>query len=431
MTALKISRAWTKQIFFTLTEHGAIRVLDALTTLILIRVLSAHDFGLFSVYQSGVAMALLFFPAIEIALFRDYSRLKREGTLAVELAVYRYFNYLKLAALVVLIFAISLVPQEAPWLVRVGLLSFAFALPFSQAFYSFMREPLRFEMRQHIVSLVGIAQRALLVLTLVILSRLAPNNVPLLLFAALGTYIAAGWGWWFTSREFFVGMPLVPEKAYAKIKKAFFHIVLWIHLGGVITQVIQTLDVFSLNVFNVDLAEIGRYGIALKAANFFQILPIALASSFGVYLARNHTKEERQKETSRVLKYSMLFIVLTFGLFILGMAVGKPLLAFLAKGKLEAESLARTTEYFRWQLAGVLILCAGYPLTTYLAIRGSLAKLFFQAGLPWLVLSGAVYFWSASHGVLVAAKANVLVASANIALHAFYYFRRRASDIAR
>lgn len=430
MTALKLSRAWSRQIFFTLTEHGAIRVLDALTTLILIRVLSAHDFGLFSVYQSGVAMALLFFPAIEIALFRDYSRLKREGTLAAELAVYRYFNYLKLAALLVLIFALSLAPQEAPWLVRIGLLSFAFALPFSQAFYSFMREPLRFEMRQHIVSIVGIAQRAFLVLTLIILSRLAPGNVPLLLFGALFTYIAAGWGWWFTSREFFQGMPLVPEHAYEKIKKAFFHIVLWIHLGGVITQVIQTLDVFALNIFNVELAEIGRYGIALKAANFFQILPIALASSFGVYLARNHP-EDRGKEPALVLRYSFLFVLLTGTLFALGMVVGEPLLAFLAKGKLDAESLARTSQYFRWQLAGVLILCAGYPLTTYLAIRGSLAKLFFQAGLPWLVISAVTYFWASSRGALIAAQANVIVASANIILHAFYYFRRRASDIAR
>src|SRR5689334_10208890 len=112
---MKLNRTWMKHVFFTLTEHGAIRVLDALTTLILIRVLAAPDFGLFSVYQSWVAMLLLFLPSIELALFREYAGLKKDGGLKRELGVYRYFNYVKLIGLLVLVVSLAFVPQQKPW----------------------------------------------------------------------------------------------------------------------------------------------------------------------------------------------------------------------------------------------------------------------------------------------------------------------------
>src|SRR5438046_1070214 len=104
-------KTWIRHIFFTLTEHGAIRVLDAATTLVLIRVMSGRHFGLFSLYQSWVGLMLLVLPSLEIALYRDYGRLKASGGLSRELRMYRTFNALKLAAALVLVAGLAFVPE--------------------------------------------------------------------------------------------------------------------------------------------------------------------------------------------------------------------------------------------------------------------------------------------------------------------------------
>jgi hypothetical protein len=97
-------------LFFTVIEHGMTRGLDALMTLILVMSLSTASLGSFVVYQSWVAILLLFFPALENVLYRDYAKIKNAGTLGEQIGIFRAFNFIKIAAAVVLAFACAALP---------------------------------------------------------------------------------------------------------------------------------------------------------------------------------------------------------------------------------------------------------------------------------------------------------------------------------
>lgn len=419
---MKINRRWAIHAFFTLLEHGATRGLDAVATLVLIRTLSAPDFGLFSVYQSWVSVLLLCLPAIELGLFREYGTLKREGRLASELGIYRSFNFLKIGVAAALAALLAFIPQDAPWSIRAALLALAFGLPLSHAVYSFMREPLRFEMRQHLVAILSAAQRALFILALIAASAFWPGESRALVALALSTYVIFGFAWARAARDLFAGGgQIAADGFWPRVRETFLKTVLWIHLNGVISQSIQTFDIFSLNLWRTDLAEIGRYGIALKAANFFQIAPLALISSFGVYLAKHRGELDPARERKLVALYSCGFVALCAALLLLGFAIGEPLLHFLAKGKLTHDGIVQTIQYFRWQLAGTMLYCASFPLTTYLGLHARLPSMFFRVNLPWAVISAALYIYSANRGPLAAARANVAVYACGSALFIAFF----------
>jgi O-antigen/teichoic acid export membrane protein len=82
-------RTWAIQTLYNVIEYGGVRFLDAVTTLILIRVLSLNEFGIFSFYQSVVSIILLFLPQPIMVLFRRYGELKKNNEL--EKALYSYF----------------------------------------------------------------------------------------------------------------------------------------------------------------------------------------------------------------------------------------------------------------------------------------------------------------------------------------------------
>lgn len=237
-------------------------------------------------------MLLLFFPAIELVLFREYSKLKSNGSLVHEMGVYRSFNIFKLVVGLALMGALSFVDKDADQITRYSLLVMAFLLPFSQSFFSFLREPLRFELKQHLVAILGMLQRMILIVFLVFAAFIWPNKSALLCMCGFMAYAVSGLMWSYslkqtlpelTQNQFIVW----DKKSWNRISEIFFSTVIWIHLSGVMTATIQTFDVFALGHFQVSLSEIGAYSVALKAANFFQILPVALANSFGVYLAHN------------------------------------------------------------------------------------------------------------------------------------------------
>lgn len=393
-------RIWTKQVFLTLFEHGAIRVFDALNTFVLIRVLSAESYGLFSVYQSWAALLFLFLPSLESALYREYGALRREGRLKRELAAYRRFNLFKLAGAIVMVFALAWIPREgsAPFSYgqKLGLLSFALALPFAQALYGLYREPLRFELKQFLVAMLSASQRVALLATMLICSVVAPGNIAVLTLTALVIYVVFGFVWAaFANRHF--GVPYSGKVRMAHLWEILGGTVLWLHINGVLTGFIQAIDTFMLGLARTDLAELGRYGISLKGANFFQILPVALVNSFGVYLGRHQGEKTWKDESRTVLLFTAAFVGLGAALYFGGYLVAEPLLSFLAKGKLDEESLARCVQYFRWQLFGIILLTVTYPLSTWLGARVSVKRIFIEVFLPWTVFASFLY-WRIAFG---------------------------------
>lgn len=107
-------------------------------------------------------------------------------------------------------------------------------------------------------------------------------------------------------------------------------------------------------------------------------------------------------------------------LFAIGMFLAKPLLSFIGKGKLDEIELATTLPYFQWQLAGLLIMSALYPLSTYLGARADLKKMTQSIFLPWIAGSSLIYFFAANKGALVTAKSNVAYALLNLLFYAYY-----------
>ncbi len=405
---------WMRQAVFTLAEHGFVRVLDALITYSLLRILTPPEFGLFSVYQSWVAMLFLFLPAIELTMFREYGQLKQENKLGEALGAYRFFNALKLIFAFGFVAILAMVPQGVlSYTARGALLAIALSLPLSQAIYSYMREPLRFEMRQGIVAFLSLIQRVLLILAFWGAAYFFKGEPLALLVLAGLAFLTAGAFWRIFSQKFLSGVDAYSPAYWATIRASFLGTVLWIHVNGVITQMIQTFDVFALNQRGISLIEIGHYNLALKTANFFQVIPVALASSYGVFLARRSHKKtepgefEYERRVSLIL--SLGFLAFCLGLFFLSAKVGAPLMGFLARGKASVMEIENAIIFFRWQVAGVLLYCVSYPVGTYLSARGELKKIVLFVNLPWMVLSVIFYSWAAKFGALEAAQANVAV----------------------
>ncbi|HRK01305.1 MAG TPA: oligosaccharide flippase family protein [Oligoflexia bacterium] len=400
--------AWSLHTFWTLAEHASTRILDAIVTIVLIRIFSTEQFGLFSIYQSWTGIALLFLPSLELALYRDYNRLKNQGSLARELSVYRQFNYIKMFVALMFAFAISLIPNDMNWTVRFAIVIFAFALPLSQAFYGFLREILRFELRTKWVALIGAVQRLVLIGAIIGVARLRPGDASAISGTAILIYVLFGWVWGVPLRGAFKVSKENFGKYLQRMKAILSSTVLWIHLNGVMAQFIQTLDTFFLGNLGVALETVGVYSITLKSANFFQVLPVALVNPFGVYLGRNAGNASFLEEAKLLKKMILGFVTLCGSLYLFGHFFALEILNAVGRGKISVENVDLALTLFRWQLAGVLLLCVTHPLTTYIGARCSLKAISKEIFLPWLIVAAIIYGVAAKFGgALWSAYANV------------------------
>ena len=367
--------------------------------------------------------------------------MRSENRLFSELRLYRFFNIIRLCLVVVFAFLFASFSKEQPYLVRLALIGLAFALPFSHSFYSFMREPLRFEMRQGLVAFLSVVQRVLLLVALLSVDHLWPGHLVVLVGAALGTYIVSGLLWRWAFRQHFaddigrrVHAALDRSAQARRVWVVFSSIVFWVHVNGVISQSVQTLDVFFLSHFDTALSDIAVYSLALKAANFFQMLPIALASSFGIYLARSKVPDTlvgHSRERGLALKLASVFVVGSVAMLMGGLLVAEPLLSILGRGKLaDPVVLSQAKQYFGWQLAGVLLLGAGHPITTYMGARVALPPLVLRVALPWALLSTGIFYWAARGGPLNTAQANLIVYGGFNLLMLVHFFCNRTTKVA-
>lgn len=379
-------KQWIKQSALTVFEHGATRVLDAILTLCLIRIMSSSEFGLFSVYQGQVGLLFLMLPALEDTFYRNYSRLKSENRLADELSTLKLFAYFKVAVCIVFV---------ALFFEKLSLMALAVAIPLSQASYGLMRESLRFELKQSVVTLVSISQK-LTAVVIVGIGLARGLELSLVVSAVIVSFALFGFVWRFSAatiepwQQKAVARPL--KARFLEIGKTLWHTVLWLHIMGMAIQIVPSMAPLWLHSRRVAIEEIALYSIALKAANFFQIVPLALMSVFAVYLAR--TRANARKELQLLGRSSLVFALLGFALFGFGCVIDTPLLSFLGKGKLDDAGLVRTASYFRWQLAGVVVLSMTYPLATYLTARLSVWRLCVFVYATWALLSAALFYYA-------------------------------------
>lgn len=429
---MRISREWIVHAFFTLVEHGAIRVLDALTTLVLIRILGGVHFGMFSVYQSWVGLILLMLPYAELSLYRDYGTLKATGELGPQLATFKTYNFIKLALAAVLAVSLALPEKGDIYSARVSLLGFAMALPLSQSFYGFMRDPMRFERQQHLVAIISSMQKICLIGAMVAAFFVFPGRMPVLFCSAMVVYVFFAFVWSKAARDAVPRARLSLGEFADRLKKIMRGTVIWIHINGVITGTVLTLDILMLNAVKADLEEIGRYSIALKVANFFQLVPMALANSFGVYLGKWQHAQNPRKEQKAMYALVAGFSLMCYALFRIAYHFGMPILDFIGKHKIAGDAFTRVMQYYYWQMFGLMIMAAVFPLSTYLGARASLKKITAWIFIPWFLFAAVVYRVAAGYGLLYAARANVVTYAALCAgMIVFYFANRKTFEVVK
>ncbi len=426
---MKISREWITHAFYTLVEHGAIRILDALTTLVLIRILGGVHFGMFSVYQSWAGLVLLMLPYAELSLYRDYGTLKATGELGPQLATFKTYNFIKLTLAAIIAIALALPEKGDIYIVRVSLLGFAMALPLSQSFYGFMRDPLRFERQQHLVAIISSIQKICLIGAMIAAFYLNPGNVPVLFGGAMAVYVMFAFVWAKAACNVVPRVRQSIREFAGRLKKIMRGTVLWIHINGVITGTVLTLDILMLNAVKADLEEIGRYSIALKAANFFQLVPMSLANSFGVYLGKWQHSQNVEKERKAMYILVAGFSVMCFILFKIAYYFGMPILDFIGKHKITGDAFTRVMQYYYWQMFGLMLMSATFPLSTYLGARAPLKKITLYLFVPWFVFAGVVYRVAAAHSLVYTARANVVTyGTLCLGMVVFYFVNRRTFE---
>lgn len=126
---------------------------------------------------------------------------------------------------------------------------------------------------------------------------------------------------------------------------------------------------------------------------------------------------------SLVVRYSCFFALLSALLLSLGFVFEESILTFVGRSKVNGTNLVRTVTYFRWQLAGIVLLCSSYPLSTYLGMRANLKSMFFRVFVPWLFSSVLIYAAAARQGAMFAAQANLAVYAVLMALLLIFNFR--------
>jgi O-antigen/teichoic acid export membrane protein len=423
-------------LLFSTAEHGSIRILDAVLTLLLIRALNVRDFAALVLYQSWVAIALLFMPALENSLYRSYGKLRSSGELGKQFQVFRFFNLVKGLFAVILVVSLAWIPIHSPtssdsltalgWRDRALTLGFAFFLPLSQALYGIYREPLRFELKASQIFWITFAQKATLALGVLALAAIGHASIEWISAMALAVLFFFGKAW---SVAFESGVPIgtgasLPTRALLKeLRTVLFSVVLWIHLNGAITVAVQTLDVYFLGKHGYSLAAIGLYGIALKAVNFLQVAALPFAQVLTVHLGRTSHLDSNRQNLDRVFATSTaLFLGIGITVFGAGYLLATPILTFLANGKYHPDELLMARDYYVWLLAGVCIYLQCFASGALISSRGNIRGFCVWVAAPWLLGSTVLYWWASKHSILAAAQMNAAVYALFFAGHIIYYF---------
>lgn len=408
-------RTWAIQTLYNVIEYGGVRFLDAVTTLILIRVLSLNEFGIFSFYQSVVSIILLFLPQPIMVLFRRYGELKKNNELEKALYSYKAFEYVKLGIILIVSVFLALDKTNELFIVKWMLVILAFSLPVSQSVFNNAREPLRFELKQKTVTYFSLIQRIITISFLFFVfyyfkqEENSQKKIVILVLGMLFIYFIFYFVWYGLLKNYiklkYYNFLLAIKDSLKTIKKE----VLFLHLNGVLFSVVQTIDVLCLKQASISFDEIGRYSLALKTANFFQVISYAVVATFSVYLGRKSHDSKVSDEIKKTKILSFYNMGFAFLLFIFSFFVAEPVLSFIGKGKITGVELMVTKSYFIYLVAGVLALSATHPISTLLQARYDLKEALKKIYIPWLVLSYLIYRLASIHSVLRVAQLNIVV----------------------
>jgi glycosyltransferase involved in cell wall biosynthesis len=424
---------WARHGVLNTLEHAITRISDAATSLILLWALSPEHFSKLALAQAAVAPLLFLFVSPEMVLYRDFGKWKAQGVscLAQRVHALRRFCWGKAQAGLFLSLVLGyFYPGAGGFTERASALIWAFSLVLAPQISGADREFLRIELRLKALNFLSLFQKLTLLLGTIAVALCGCRLPWLAVVAAFSAIATALLARGFSSRAFkMLGASEAalrgkggPSTA-SVIRESLEGFSIWVHLSGVCTNWVQTMDLFFLGIFSFPARVAGLYAASLKISNFANALPVALSNLFSVWIGRRtESKEGKTAERGRLSKLSVYLFMATAAQAVVLALVAPVLINALSHGRWSADERAQMSVWLDWILTGNVIISSTYLLGAWLTIRADIRKFFAQVVLPWSLVSAAMYACAAHRwGPTGVAQANVWISVVYVAVLGIFF----------
>lgn len=407
----------TKLTAFTVADVVAVRALNLLTMIVVIRSLPRADFGAVGMATGYLSVLALFALAPEAVLYRDYPAMKRRGEVNLYAGSFLLFGFLRTAVLVVM----AAVMGAVFWASGRGLLLASVFVVLGAANNVMMlqnvgKELLKVDFRQKTAFLLNLALGGALFGAMMAALSLSPRLGTYLAVFGTGALVSTGAWLALLLVRYRVTLPSLPEARKA-LRHAIGDFSLWNHLNGSTTKMLYDIDTAVLGLLGVSLVVIGNYSVALRVANVFFVLPMILQGTATIGLA-NVNREKSDLFVSLLLKYMLLLSALQIAGFAL---FGRWAIRTFITDK-DPDQIFRIGLVL---VSAVAVLNMARPLLSWVNARGRLRAAFLEVYLPSGLAGLAAYAAAtALWGEMGTAWANVGVYGLFLALLVLHVARR-------
>ena len=399
---MKFKASWFRNGFLNIFEHGLTRGFDAITTLVVLKVLPTEQFGIFAIAQAWVNVALFLFLSPESVFYRDYGHWVNEGPqgLSSRLRVVRKFAALKLPVFILLSVALALFSGRG--IDFFYALLWAFSITLGPQITGPDREFLRVDLKLKALNFSTLFQKVTLLggtLATVWFSGGNIRNLALVAFSSLVLSVFLCWALALSAlKEKFGDHPdsKLTQKSVPLPKGFLWNVLkdftLWHHLCGNVWNWVLSADVLFLSWAGFSERSVGLYSSATKLANLSQAFPMAMQSLFSIWIGRKAAEWIKSKNF-----FPKYFARIWSGYAAAVIAQGAVLwflapyfFAYLSKQKWSAEELIHVNLIFRWILVAAALIAFGNLHQSWFLLRTSTKKFFLKVMLPWGVLGGVL-----------------------------------------
>lgn len=414
---------WFRHGFLNTLEHGVTRFADALTSIVLLWSLSSESFSKLALAQAYVAPVLFLFVSPEVVIYRDFHKWKEEGrqNLTARLRIFRLFSWGKAQAALFIALLLALThPQQFSYIESFFAFIWAFSLVLAPQIAGPDREFLRLHLKLKDLNAISLYQKLALLGGTALVALLYPNSNTIIPFAiiaafsALSAALIASWRAKVALAQIPVGGQGTDLSVFSVLYDSLHGFSVWSHVQGILTNWVQSMDLFFLGLWGLPVRQIGLYAAALKLANFSSALPTALANLFSIWLGRRPT-DDGEKRT--ILKYSGKLFASNVIQAIIIAAIAPFAIQMLSHGRWTEAEQREMFFWLLWILSGMVLITSTYLLSSWLALRGLIKGLLGRVVVPWAIASFVIYAVATRLGGFEwAARANVIVAAVYVIL---------------
>jgi len=364
---------------YSAIESIGSRVFDFAMLWIVLNSLPETDIAKFGLATASIFFFNLVFFAPEIALLRNQKEWSKRGELDQYLSAFVSFASLKLIIHLVLVFLVAGILNAGHWLIYAIIFS---AITQQIQLAEIARIYMRMELHQRQVAKFEL------------ISKITLCTLCLWLFkeASLEVYFIIYFGWslvvsamWLHQLNKYARLKFLGTKATANlIWSASAGFSFWSHISGILTYYIYNANILYLGAFKAPTEDIALYTIISKVANLFFVIPMFFQSFVPVVLSNSGSESN-----PRFKKLLLSNAGLSLTQFVFFLALGWWLApVFGLKGT------AKTWDFYYLGLiinGGTLALNLTRPLSTYLLIKTSPAKVMLLVFTPTAIAATILY----------------------------------------